>query len=138
MGAGGSVGGGDGMGVGAGGVDDAAAGLVGEAMTPVGVGSWLVAAMPTAACAMRTAKSGTRARRVSQAHALREPWIDRRGRVRRMRHLSRAGSTARAYRFSDFALTEMISWTTYAMLEAMQLVAFLAAALAGAWVYRDS
>lgn len=40
--------------------------------------------------------------------------------------------------FSDFALTEMISWTTYAMLEAMQLVAFLAAALAGAWVYRDS
>jgi hypothetical protein len=39
--------------------------------------------------------------------------------------------------FSDFALTEMISWTTYAMLEAMQLVAFLAAALAGAWVYRE-
>lgn len=39
--------------------------------------------------------------------------------------------------FSDFALTGMISWATYAMLEALQLFAFLAAAWAGAWVYRE-
>jgi hypothetical protein len=39
--------------------------------------------------------------------------------------------------FSDFPLTGMISWTTYALLEALQLLAFLASALAGAWLYRE-
>jgi hypothetical protein len=40
--------------------------------------------------------------------------------------------------FSDFPLTGMMSWTTYAMLEAWQLVAFLVAAGAGSWLYRES
>jgi hypothetical protein len=39
--------------------------------------------------------------------------------------------------FSDFPLTGMMSWTTYAMIEALQLVAFFAAAIAGAWLYRE-
>ncbi|HKE20085.1 MAG TPA: hypothetical protein VKB80_34660 [Kofleriaceae bacterium] len=39
--------------------------------------------------------------------------------------------------FSDFPLTGMISWATYARLEALQLLAFLAAAWAGAAVYRE-
>jgi hypothetical protein len=39
--------------------------------------------------------------------------------------------------FSDFPLTGMISWSTYALLEALQLSAFLAAAWAGAWLYRE-
>jgi hypothetical protein len=38
--------------------------------------------------------------------------------------------------FSDFALTGMMSWTTYALIEALQLLAFLSASLAGAWLYR--
>ncbi len=39
--------------------------------------------------------------------------------------------------FSDFPLTGMISWTTYAQLEALQLLAFLAAAWVGARLYRE-
>jgi hypothetical protein len=39
--------------------------------------------------------------------------------------------------FSDYPLTGLMSWSTYAWLEAMQLMAFVAAALAGAWVYRE-
>lgn len=39
--------------------------------------------------------------------------------------------------FSDFPLTGMISWATYALLETLQLLAFLAAAWAGAWLYRE-
>jgi hypothetical protein len=39
--------------------------------------------------------------------------------------------------FSDFALIGMISWGTYGLLEAMQLLAFLAAALVGGWLYRE-
>jgi hypothetical protein len=39
--------------------------------------------------------------------------------------------------FADFPLTGMISWLTYSMLEAWQLAAFLLAAVAGAWLYRD-
>lgn len=39
--------------------------------------------------------------------------------------------------FSDFPLTGMISWTTYALLEAIQLLAFLAAAWVGAALYRE-
>jgi hypothetical protein len=39
--------------------------------------------------------------------------------------------------FSDFVLTGMISWTTYALLEGLQLLAFGAAALAGSWLYRE-
>ena len=31
----------------------------------------------------------------------------------------------------------MMSWGTYALLEAVQLVAFVAAACVGAWVYRE-
>ena len=38
--------------------------------------------------------------------------------------------------FSDFLLTGMISWATYVQLEALQLLAFLAAAWVGARVYR--
>lgn len=40
--------------------------------------------------------------------------------------------------FSDFPLTGMISWTTYAFLEMLQLAAFLAAAGVAAWHYRAS
>jgi hypothetical protein len=40
--------------------------------------------------------------------------------------------------FSDFALTGMISWATYTLLEALQLVAFLMAAWVGAWLYSES
>ena len=40
--------------------------------------------------------------------------------------------------FSDFALTGMMSWSTYAMLEGLQLVAFVVAGVAGAWLYRES
>jgi hypothetical protein len=39
--------------------------------------------------------------------------------------------------FSDFPLTGMMSWATYLGLEAFQLAAFVAAALAGAWAYRE-
>jgi hypothetical protein len=39
--------------------------------------------------------------------------------------------------FSDFPLTGMMSWTTYAFLEALKLLAILMAALAGAWLYRE-
>ena len=39
--------------------------------------------------------------------------------------------------FSDFPLTGMISWATYVQLEALQLVAFLAAAWVGARLYRE-
>ena len=39
--------------------------------------------------------------------------------------------------FSDFPLTGMSSWTTYAIVEALQLVAFLAAAWVAAWHYRE-
>ena len=39
--------------------------------------------------------------------------------------------------FSDFALTGMMSWATYAALEVLQLLAFLAAAWMGAWLYRE-
>jgi hypothetical protein len=38
--------------------------------------------------------------------------------------------------FADFPLTGMMSWTTDAIVEGLQLMAFLAAALAGAWFYR--
>lgn len=39
--------------------------------------------------------------------------------------------------FSDFPLTGMMSWATYLGLEAFQLAAFVAAALTGAWAYRE-
>ncbi len=38
--------------------------------------------------------------------------------------------------FSDFPLTGMISWTSYAGLELLQLAAFLGAAMVAAWQYR--
>lgn len=37
--------------------------------------------------------------------------------------------------FSDFPLTGMMTWATYALLEVLQLLAFLAAAWVGAWLY---
>lgn len=40
--------------------------------------------------------------------------------------------------FSDFPLTGMMSWTTYAALEALQLIALLAATWLGAHFYRES
>jgi len=39
--------------------------------------------------------------------------------------------------FSDFPLTGMMSWATYAALEIVQLLAFLAASWLGAWLYRE-
>lgn len=39
--------------------------------------------------------------------------------------------------FADFPLTGMLSWSTYALLEALQLIAFIAAAWVGAWLYGE-
>jgi hypothetical protein len=39
--------------------------------------------------------------------------------------------------FADFPLIGMMSWGTYAALEALQFVAFLTAAWVGAWLYAE-
>jgi hypothetical protein len=45
--------------------------------------------------------------------------------------------TLGAIYFADFPLVGMLSWSTYALLEALQLLAFLSAAWVGAWLYAE-